>query len=160
MKKKIVFISIAVSVFLVLLVLFFPTIPQGPQYLDGGTKEYKALTYRVVVWNRYFSDYNPDGSVNDSGFYHKTSVFWFPDNFKEISELWEMECLSLEWSSRERAKETAIKECKVDYDYIFTRFVESDKSWQVEFCELDTGTSAQTVTVDFEGNVVSDSYAE
>lgn len=77
MKKKIILIA---SVILILLILFLP-IPRGT-YKDGGTKDYCALTYRIVVWNRLISPF---------GTYHKTSVFWFPDNFKSIDELWEIE---------------------------------------------------------------------
>lgn len=47
MKK--LMIKIAVTV-IILLILFIP-IPHGT-YKDGGTKDYSALTYRVVVWNR------------------------------------------------------------------------------------------------------------
>ncbi len=48
MKKKVITIG---SVILVLLILFIP-IPHGT-YRDGGTKDYCALTYRVVEWNRF-----------------------------------------------------------------------------------------------------------
>ena len=77
LKKK---IWIVAPIILILLILFIP-IPGG-QYSDGGTKDYKALTYRVVVWNRLFAE---------DLTYHKTSVFWFPTNFKSIDELWELE---------------------------------------------------------------------
>lgn len=77
MKKKIWIVALII---LILLILFIP-IPGG-QYRDGGTKDYKALTYRVIVWNRLLAE----------GFtYHKTAVFWFPNNFKSIDELWELE---------------------------------------------------------------------
>ncbi len=75
MKKKIWIIV------LIILVLITPIIPGG-SYEDGGTKEYKAIAYKVVVWNRLI-----DAGVT----YHKTSVFWFPNNFKSIDELWKME---------------------------------------------------------------------
>ena len=82
MKKTVIMIAIAV---LLLLILFVP-IPRGT-YRDGGTKDYRALTYRIVVWNRL-----TDGlSGDENGVYHKTSVFWFPHNFKSIDELWEKE---------------------------------------------------------------------
>ena len=86
MKKKIIII---VSVVLILLILFLP-IPRGT-YRDGGTKDYCALTYRIVVWNRLTNDPSRDASVKEIITYHKTSVFWFPKNFKSIDELWEME---------------------------------------------------------------------
>ena len=86
MKKGMI---IGVIVVVVLLVLFLP-IPRGT-YDDGGTKDYRALTYRIVAWNRLILHPNEDGSAAEPGVYHKTSVFWFPDNFKSIDELWKIE---------------------------------------------------------------------
>ena len=86
MKKKIIIIAIIITI---LLILFLP-IPHGT-YKDGGTKEYRALTYRIVVWNRFVDQINEDGSVGEVTKYSKTSVFWLPDNFKSIDELWEIE---------------------------------------------------------------------
>ena len=82
MKIRIIILAIIV---LALLIMFLP-IPRGT-YRDGGTKDYSALTYRIVVWNRLNEQINEEGSDK----YHKTSVFWFPDNFKSIDELWEIE---------------------------------------------------------------------
>ena len=76
MKKKIL-ITVLLAV---LLVLFIPV--PGGTYKDGGTKDYKALAYRIVSWNRL---------TGDGGIFHKTSVYWFPKNFKGIDELWELE---------------------------------------------------------------------
>lgn len=87
MNKKT--IAIVLTVVIVALVLFLP-IPQGP-YDDGGTREYVALTYRIVVWNRYNSIYDENGTMVGLEKYSKTSVYWFPDNFKSYSELWQME---------------------------------------------------------------------
>ncbi len=72
MKKKI-WIPIAI---LLLLILFVP-IPTGV-YKDGGTREYTALTYKIVSWHRL-----TDGSV-----YDKTKLYLFPENFKSIGSLW------------------------------------------------------------------------
>ena len=83
MKKKITVAAIV----LLLLILFLP-IPNGI-CKDGGTKDYGALTYRIVVWNRLV-DQAKEGSAEVQK-YHKVSVFWFPDNFKSINELWEIE---------------------------------------------------------------------
>lgn len=88
MKKKTIGI-ISACVAVILLVLFLP-IPMGI-YNDGGTREYAALTYKIVVWNRIQAEMNEDGSGGDIHFYHKTSVFWFPDNNKSIDELWKIE---------------------------------------------------------------------
>ncbi|MBE7064195.1 MAG: hypothetical protein E7384_00040 [Ruminococcaceae bacterium] len=79
MKKLIITISI---ILLILLILFVP-LPSG-MYKDGGTKEYSALTYKIVKWHSIDSRY-------ESGYYENTSVYWFPDNFKSIGELWDME---------------------------------------------------------------------
>ena len=51
MKKK---IWIIIAIAAVLAILFVP-IPTG-QYKDGGTREYTALTYKIVNWNRLTED--------------------------------------------------------------------------------------------------------
>lgn len=74
MVKKIIFTVIAV---VLLLAIFFAPIPKSP-YRDGGTREYSALTYKIVDWNR----------LTDDGVYEATKVYWFPNNFKSIDDLW------------------------------------------------------------------------
>lgn len=74
MKKKVILCVIAA---VALLAVLFTPIPGGT-YKDGGTKAYSALTYKIVDWNRI----SPDGT------YEATRVYWFPDNFKSIDELW------------------------------------------------------------------------
>ncbi|HOE94788.1 MAG TPA: hypothetical protein PLU97_05230 [Candidatus Cryptobacteroides sp.] len=86
MKKKTISLII-IAVFL--LVLFVP-IPKSA-YNDGGTRDYNALAYKIVVWNKLIAETNEDGSGDAGHTYHKTSVFWFPDNFKSIDELWKIE---------------------------------------------------------------------
>lgn len=79
-KKKLskkVWIPIIV---LVLLAVLFVPLPSGV-YKDGGTRAYTALTYKVVKWNRL------NGLIRVK----KTKVYVFPDNFKSIDTLWEME---------------------------------------------------------------------
>lgn len=76
MKKK-VFIPVIVA--LLLAILFVP-VPTGV-YKDGGTREYAALTYKIVDWNRMTGD----------AIYDKTKVYVFPYNFKSIDSLWYME---------------------------------------------------------------------
>ena len=85
MKKGIIIGIIVV----VLLVLFLP-IPKGTCQ-DGGTSDYCALTYRIVVWNKLMVKENEDDSAREAYTYHNTSVFWIPDNFKSIDELWKIE---------------------------------------------------------------------
>jgi len=61
----------------ILLLLLIP-IPTG-NYKDGGTKEYTALTYKIVKWNRI---------IDESQTYSKTKIYPFPLNFKSIDYLW------------------------------------------------------------------------
>jgi len=89
MKRKIKFIIVA-FILIVILILFLP-IPKGT-YDDGGTRVYDAFLYKIVVWNRIEVELNEDGSAEQK-VYDKTSVFWFPDNYKykTYEELWELE---------------------------------------------------------------------
>lgn len=73
MKKK---IWIPIVIVLLLAVLVIP-VPTGV-YKDGGTREYTALTYKIVDWNRLTGDMT----------YDKTKVYFFPDNFSSIDDLW------------------------------------------------------------------------
>ncbi len=86
MKKRII-ISTVVMIAL-LLVLFLP-IPQGT-YDDGGTRDYNALTYKIVVWNKIMDGIDENGQTVHNT-YRNTSVFWYPDNQKSIDELWQIE---------------------------------------------------------------------
>jgi len=77
MKKK-VWLWMLVGV-LLLAVLCTP-IPSGV-YRDGGSRAYTALTYKIVNWNR----------LTDDGAYEATRMYWFPNNFKSIDDLWAYE---------------------------------------------------------------------
>ena len=77
MKKK-VWIWILAGV-LLLAVLFTP-IPSGV-CKDGGSREYTALTYKIVDWNR----------LTGEAVYDETKLYLFPNNFKSIDALWEKE---------------------------------------------------------------------
>ena len=92
MMKKILIVSIAVVV-AIALILFVP-VPIGPAK-DGGTRQYAALTYRIVVWNRFVDQTDADGQLMTT-VYHNTSVYWYPDNRKTVDELWEMEMEHIE----------------------------------------------------------------
>ena len=83
MKKRIIIGIIVV----ILLVLFLPIPNPKGSVEDGGTRDYCALTYKIVVWNKFIVDEN----TGEFYTYHKTSVFWIPDNFKNIDELWNIE---------------------------------------------------------------------
>lgn len=75
MKKKLIIAAVCI-----LAVLFTPVPTET--YKDGGTRTYTALTYKVVKWRRAASEHT---------IFIYTSVYWFPDNFKTLDELWEME---------------------------------------------------------------------
>ena len=84
MKKK---IWVPIVIVVLLAVLFIP-IPSGV-YKDGGTKEYTALTYKIVDWNRM---------VGADSIYDATGVYFFPNNFKSIDSLWYYEEDKVEFS--------------------------------------------------------------
>lgn len=71
MKKK-----IWIPLIILFAILVIP-IPTGV-YKDGGTREYTALTYKIVDWNR----------LTDGNTYDKTKLYFFPYNFKSIDSLW------------------------------------------------------------------------
>ncbi len=73
MKKRIVIILIVIG----LLAVLFTPIPTGV-YKDGGTRVYSALTYKIVDWNR----------LTGESTYSKTRVYFFPNNFRTIDDLW------------------------------------------------------------------------
>lgn len=81
MRKKVVCVIVTI---IVLAILFVP-IPLG-KYDDGGTRDYGSLTYKIVVWNRL--QYNE--STQERSCYKSTCVYWLPDNYKSIGELWKI----------------------------------------------------------------------
>lgn len=88
MKNKTTIFAIA-AVLVLLAVLLVP-VPAGTLD-DGGTRVYSAVSYKIVVWNKLIVETNPDGSNSKEGRYHKTSVYWFPENLKSIDALWQNE---------------------------------------------------------------------
>jgi hypothetical protein len=80
-RRRIVIVLIAVA-----LLLFFP-IPSHAGN-DGGTVEFRAMTYSIVKWHRILPTADASGKAD---MYIKTSVYWFPHNFKDIDDLWELE---------------------------------------------------------------------
>lgn len=73
----------------VLLAILFVPMPKSP-CRDGGTREYAALTYKVVDWKR----------LTDDGVHEVTKVYWFPENFKSVDELWASEEQNVEHKFR------------------------------------------------------------
>jgi len=86
MKKT---VMLALIIVVAILILFLP-IPLGT-YDDGGTKVYSALTYKIVAWHRLQTEYDEEGDISEINYYQKTSVFFFPDNFKSLGNLWNIE---------------------------------------------------------------------
>ena len=63
---------------------------QATGAFDGGTRDYNALTYKIVRWNKMIAKPDENGQTIQHT-YRKTSWFWYPDNQKSIDELWQME---------------------------------------------------------------------
>ena len=82
--------TVPAGILLALVLILFTPIPKG-SYDDGGTREFAALTYKIVVWNKLVSVHNEAGEITGIDTYHKTSVFWYPDSRKSIDELWKIE---------------------------------------------------------------------
>lgn len=80
-RRKTVIILVAA-----VLLLFLP-IP-FPAASDGGTVEFRAMTYTIVKWHRILPTADTSGKAD---MYIKTSVYWFPHNFKDMDDLWELE---------------------------------------------------------------------
>lgn len=87
MKKKVIISSL---VLLCLFAILFIPIPRGTLD-DGGTRVYSAATYKIVVWNKLITVTDENGQMTGVETYAHTTVFWFPDHFKSIDELWEIE---------------------------------------------------------------------
>lgn len=115
MKKKL-WISIATTA--VLLAILFVPIPTGI-YKDGGTREYAALTYKIVHWKRLY----------ETDIYEKTVVYGPMDRWKSIDALWSMESakfgnrnkiFSEEWlekSDRTKTDNELIKDIRITEIY-------------------------------------------
>lgn len=81
MKKAII---LSLLVLLLAGAILFVPIPQA-SYDDGGTREYVALTYKIVAWKRLVS--SEDGPY----LYEQTRVYGPADRGKSIDVLWERE---------------------------------------------------------------------
>ena len=90
MKKKII-IAAAILAVVVSLVLFLPV--KVGIYDDGGAREYRALTYKMLVWHRICVNYN----TGERGYYENTAVYWYPDSQKTLEELWQMEKAKIDY---------------------------------------------------------------
>lgn len=70
-------------IIIVLVILLVLLVPVRVVYKDGGTKEYKSLTYKYIEWHRLMSE--------GEGIYEGTSFYFFPKNFLSIDTLYRME---------------------------------------------------------------------
>ena len=84
-KKTVIAVIAAALVLITLIILFVPF--SVSNYDDGGTTEYRALTYTVVKWQRVGGTSN--GTEYISGLYTGTRIHWFADGYKSVDELWE-----------------------------------------------------------------------
>ena len=113
MKKKVI-IPLLISLVLIL-VLFLPI--SKASYDDGGTREYCALTYKIVIWNKIVPQYDENGEFISHELYNKTSVFWYPDSKKNIDELWQEEISNI--SHSDVVFESSIAQLKQKYPEYF-----------------------------------------
>ena len=107
MKKK-KFLLILIPVFILVLILFLP-IPVGTTN-DGGSRDFQALTYRLVRWNRIIA--LEDGTVD---YYTKWSFYPIPLCYESIDTLWENEsgkCSELQIASRKQGFHARISEIR------------------------------------------------
>lgn len=70
--------KIIISALVIILAVLFVPVP-GASYDDGGTREFKALTYKIVKWNRIY-----EGDLC----YNLTRFYRYPESKKSIDELW------------------------------------------------------------------------
>ena len=82
-NKKLLTAIIAISLIIVLFVPFGYT-----SYDDGGTVRLTSLTYSIVIWNRFVSDWSTGEMQLQK--YENTCFHLFPDNFKSLGDLWEI----------------------------------------------------------------------
>ncbi|MBR5178146.1 MAG: hypothetical protein IKW90_05045 [Lachnospiraceae bacterium] len=66
------------------IILFFPIPMYGSE--DSGAIVYSALTYRIIKWDKY-AVFTSTG-LGKPEHYNVTSLYFFPDNFKSVEELW------------------------------------------------------------------------
>ena len=89
MKKKYWMILVVLLLFLALI-----PIPTGV-YKDGGTRVYQALTNKIIDWNRMYGD----------GTYDVTRVYFIPDCWRSLDNLWTKEEENAEHTLRGTVKE-------------------------------------------------------
>ncbi len=138
MKKRILVPIIAA---VILLAVLFVPIPQGT-YNDGGTREWIALTYKIVAWKRLC-----DGGEDGPFLYEKTRIYGPADRNKSIDELWERESADFgnrgesytdEWiekSDRTKTENTFVRHVRITeiYDNCFFAVCVAPMPYQIKF---------------------------
>lgn len=81
-KKVSILIAILAAAIVVLLAVPIPKAALD----DGGTREYAAMTYRIVKWKKFYA----------GGTYEKTKVYFGKDLKKTLDELWAEEAAGIE----------------------------------------------------------------
>lgn len=81
-KKFSILIAILAAAIVVLLAVPIPKAALD----DGGTREYAAMTYRIVKWKKFYA----------GGTYEKTKVYFGKDLKKTLDELWAEEAAGIE----------------------------------------------------------------
>ena len=81
-KKVSILIAILAAAIVVLLAVPIPKAALD----DGGTREYAAMTYRIVKWKKFYA----------GGTYEKTKVYFGKDLKKTLDELWAEEAEGIE----------------------------------------------------------------
>ena len=82
-NKKLLAVIIVIALIIVLFVPF-----GYASYDDGGTVRFTSLTYTIVIWNRFVSDWSTGEMQLQK--YENTCFYLVPDNFKSLGELWEL----------------------------------------------------------------------
>ena len=140
MKKK---IWIPIIVLVVLLAVLFVPIPMG-SYDDGGTREYVALTYKIVDWNR----------LNTDGVYEKTRIYFGKDRLKSIDQLWLDESETIEHDFRAIIKEVNGSWVKVEpVEGESERYHSLEIEFHIDALPKIEASVGDTVEVKYVGNV-------
>ncbi len=85
MKKIVVGLIVVACILWAAVAVLVVPIPKAA-YDDGGTREYVALAYKIVDWNR----------ITPNGTYEKLRIYFGEDCRKSIDELWDTERHSFE----------------------------------------------------------------
>lgn len=131
MKRK---IWVWILAGILLLAVLFTPIPTGV-CRDGGTRTYTALTYKLVDWHR----------LTGAAVYDKTAIYLFPNNFKSVDALWELE-------KGKVGKKLLARVVAVTQTDVIVQAVDDDRQYRISPAELENICAEQ-------GSVVEITYA-